>query len=53
MDVEKDIQTLVVNTCVTADDYKAEFLIVDYFVRNFPTNIYIIPFENILMNNCM
>ncbi|KAK2849957.1 hypothetical protein Q7C36_008740 [Tachysurus vachellii] len=31
VDVEKDIQTLVENTCVTADDNKAEFLIVDYF----------------------
>ncbi|TSM68840.1 Nostrin [Bagarius yarrelli] len=30
-DVEKDIQTLVENTCTTADENKAEFLIVDYF----------------------
>ncbi|XP_058249635.1 nostrin isoform X3 [Hemibagrus wyckioides] len=31
VDVEKDIETLVESTCVTADDNKAEFLIVDYF----------------------
>ncbi|KAB5577183.1 hypothetical protein PHYPO_G00207020 [Pangasianodon hypophthalmus] len=31
LDVEKDIQTYVENTCVTADDNKAEFLIADYF----------------------
>ncbi|KAF4087036.1 hypothetical protein AMELA_G00091330 [Ameiurus melas] len=31
MDVEKDLQTLEENTCVTENDNKAEFLIVDYF----------------------
>ncbi|KAM9486769.1 nostrin [Clarias gariepinus] len=31
VDVDKDIQTLVESTCVTADDNKAEFLIADYF----------------------
>ncbi|XP_046697302.1 LOW QUALITY PROTEIN: nostrin [Silurus meridionalis] len=31
VNVEEDIQTLVENTCVAADDNKAEFLIVDYF----------------------
>lgn len=53
MDVEKDLQTLVENTCVTADDTKAEFLIVDYFVRNFTINMHIIPFQDIVINNCM
>uniref|UniRef100_A0A4W4HFI6 Osteoclast-stimulating factor 1 n=1 Tax=Electrophorus electricus TaxID=8005 RepID=A0A4W4HFI6_ELEEL len=31
VDVEKDIQTLVQDTCVTADNNKAEFLMADYF----------------------
>ncbi|XP_060784799.1 nostrin [Neoarius graeffei] len=31
VDVEKDVEALVENTCVTADDDMAEFLIVDYF----------------------
>ncbi|XP_036423451.1 nostrin isoform X2 [Colossoma macropomum] len=31
VDVEKDLQTLVEDTCVTADDNKAEFLMADYF----------------------
>lgn len=51
--MEKDIQTLVENTCVTADDNKAEFLIVDYFVSHFTTNGHIIPEQNNLINNCM
>lgn len=53
MDVEKDIETLVESTCVTADDNKAEFLIVDYFVRNFALNMCIIPVQNIVRSNCM
>ncbi|KAK3543589.1 hypothetical protein QTP70_023919, partial [Hemibagrus guttatus] len=47
VDVEKDIQTLVENTCITADDNKAEFLIVDYFVRSFALNMHISPVQNI------
>ncbi|XP_017547661.1 nostrin isoform X2 [Pygocentrus nattereri] len=31
VDVEKDLQTLVEDTCVTADNNKAEFLMADYF----------------------
>lgn len=50
--MEKDIETLLESTCVTADDNKAEFLIVDYFVRNFTTNMHIIPEQNIL-NDCI
>uniref|UniRef100_A0A8B9JBZ0 Nitric oxide synthase trafficking n=1 Tax=Astyanax mexicanus TaxID=7994 RepID=A0A8B9JBZ0_ASTMX len=31
VDVEKDLQTLVEDTCVTAEDTEAEFLMADYF----------------------
>ncbi|KAL7881880.1 hypothetical protein AOLI_G00087290 [Acnodon oligacanthus] len=31
VDMEKDLQNLVEDTCVTADDNKAEFLMADYF----------------------
>lgn len=53
VDVEKDIEALVENTCVTADDDKAEFLIVDYFVRNFTPNMHIIHVQNFVRNNYM
>lgn len=51
--MEKEIETLVENTCVTANDNKAEFLIADYFVRKCTTNMYILSVQNIVGNNCM
>lgn len=33
VDTEKDLQSLVDQTSVTAEDNKAEFLMADYFVR--------------------